>query len=283
MSLLIADSGSTKTDWRFADESGRLHQFHTEGYNPYYVAETYISASLRENLLPALEQLGEPVRQVFFYGAGCANSEKNALMRETLAGVFGAAEIDVQSDMLGAARALCGRREGIAAILGTGSNSCYYDGAQIVENRPSLGYTLGDEGSGADIGKQLVRAFLYGNLPAALTERFEKRFALDRAAILEKVYRQPFPNRFLASFSKFVYQNLNEQMMTDLVVSSFRAFFDTHICRYEKAKQVQLHCTGSVGFYFSNLLRRVAEEKGIALGTVTESPIAGLALYHLGE
>ncbi|TND08856.1 MAG: hypothetical protein FD123_1710 [Bacteroidetes bacterium] len=166
MYTLIADSGSTKTDWRLAGPGGQLHQAQTEGYNPYYISEDDMAAGLRKHLQPQLMSLGvNTVQQVFFYGAGCANEEKCKTVSAAIRSVFRPDLVEVHSDMLGAARALCGRRAGIAAILGTGSNSCFYDGNQIVSARPSLGYVLGDEGSGAHLGKQLVRAFLYGDLP----------------------------------------------------------------------------------------------------------------------
>jgi len=283
MPMLIADSGSTKTDWRLAGTDGRVQQFQTEGYNPYHMDAAQITTSLYASLVSQLSAVSDPPRQIFFYGSGCANEEKCGQLRQALSVVYPQAKIEVHSDLLGAARALCNRSAGIAAILGTGSNSCYYDGHMIADSRPSLGYALGDEGSGAHIGKQVLRAYLYGDLPAAISERFRQRFQLDRAGALEQLYRKPFPNRFLASFSKFVFQNRDDAFLAELVLNSFRAFFDAHICRYAQHRSVQMHCTGSVGFYFSNFLRQVAEEKNVSLGTVTESPAAGLLLYHLGE
>jgi glucosamine kinase len=278
---LIADSGSTKTDWRLASGSLVLRQFQTEGYNPYHMDAERITDSMRKYVLA--ETGAELPQAIHFYGAGCGGEEKAAVVKNALLQLFPQAEVNVNSDMLGAARALCQRNAGMAAILGTGSNSCLYNGESIVDNRPALGYMLGDEGSGAHIGMALVRLFMYDEMEAGLRERFLKRFPLSVADILNQVYRQPLPNRFLAGFSKFVYQNIEHQQCIEIVVGSFRAFFKHHILRYENAQQLPLHVTGSVGFYYSNLLRRVAEEQGIALGTVTETPIAGITVYHTGE
>jgi N-acetylglucosamine kinase-like BadF-type ATPase len=285
--ILIADSGSTKTDWRLIDGQEKIRQMSTAGINPYFQSTEEIAASaIKGGLLPSFdaEKLdAAAVKEIFFYGAGCGAEAKKKTVEEALRSSFSKAQIVVETDMLGAARALCGKEPGIAAILGTGMNTCYYDGVNIIDNKPSLGYVLGDEGSGAHIGKAFIQAFLNKELPEAISKRFTERFSLSKEEILDHVYRQPYPNRFLASFSKFIYQNLKEQYIIDLVASCFHLFFEKHVCRYEKHKELQLSCTGSVAFYYSNILRAVAAEKGIALRTIVENPIAGLTLYHLGE
>ena len=191
--------------------------------------------------------------------------------------------IEINSDLLGAARSLCGKNPGIAAILGTGANTCYCDGGEIAENRTSGGFILGDEGSGAHIGKTFVQAFINDEMPEELAARFFARFNLSKDDIIDAVYRKPMPNRFLASFSKFIYQNLKEQFVIDLVAGCFDLFFDKYICRYAKYREVKLSCTGSVAFYYSNILRAVAANKGVKIDTISETPIAGLTLYHLEE
>ncbi|MDQ3111427.1 MAG: N-acetylglucosamine kinase [Bacteroidota bacterium] len=281
MNLLIADSGATKTDWRFIDGNRAILAFRSEGYNPWLVEAEQMEESMRREVLVQLgNQLPE---QICFYGAGCGTPEKKEIVASVLSKLFGNAAIEVHTDLLGAARSLCGPEHGIAAILGTGSNSCSFDGVNIVENRPSLGYVLGDEGSGAGLGKELLRKFLYDDLDLKLKENFVKRFNLSRAEILDHIYKQPLPNRYLASFAKFIFQNIEHPQCSGIVIESFRAFFTHHILRYPGAKELPLHVTGSVGFYFSNLLRRVAEEQGVRLGRVTETPIAGLLNYHIGE
>jgi N-acetylglucosamine kinase-like BadF-type ATPase len=280
MSLLLADSGSTKTEWRFLEDDGRQLSFFTEGFNPYHRTEEEIEAGIKALVLPLLE--GNVPDRIHFYGSGCT-PERKGIIESSLETVFGKKEIFVASDLLGAARGLCGKEAGIAAILGTGSNSCSYDGDKILENRPALGYVLGDEGSGAAMGRELVRLFLYGELEEQLRLNFEKRFSLDKAKILDAVYRQPMANRFLASFGKFIFQNISHPQCSELVIQNLRGFIKHHILHYPQVNGWPLHVTGSIGFYFSNLLRRVAEEQGVRLGRITETPMAGLVNYYSGE
>jgi len=281
MNLLIADSGSTKTDWRFIDSNRKIIAFRSEGYNPYLISGTQMEESLRREVLVPLGS--NTPTMLFFYGAGCGTDANKYAVKKSLTTIFPTTSIEINTDLLAAARSLCGPEKGIAAILGTGSNSCHFDGNSIVANNPSLGYILGDEGSGAALGKELIRMFLYDTLEIRLKEKFVNRFNLTKEIILEKVYREPLPNRYLASFSIFIYQNIEHSQCVDLVVENFRSFFKHHILRYTNAVDLPLHVTGSVGFYFSNLLRRVAEEQGIRLVRVTETPIAGLLNYHIGE
>jgi glucosamine kinase len=281
---LVADSGSTKTAWRLIDEQSRIHQISTQGFNPYFQDEKQIGGVLKDeffNQLPDNIQLQN--LEIFFYGAGCSSEEKKLVVKRALIDVFPGADVFVEHDLLAAARATCGHKEGMAAILGTGSNSCWYDGKNIIENIPALGFILGDEGSGAHIGKTFICAYLNKEVPDAIAKRFFERFKYSKEDILDTVYKKPFPNRYLASFSKFVYQNLKEQYMVDMVAGCFNQFFDRHICKYPVHKKLKLSVVGSVGFYFSNILRRVASEKGVEIETIIEAPISGLSLYHLEE
>ncbi|MCW3101825.1 MAG: hypothetical protein JWO09_265 [Bacteroidetes bacterium] len=279
--ILIADSGSTKTDWRLIDDEQKIRQFSSQGINPYFQTNEEIASIIRNELLPGLPPGTEKGPELFFYGAGCRAADKNELVKNALSEVFPDAKISVETDMLGAARSVCGHNPGIAAILGTGMNTCVYDGKQITENRTSLGYILGDEGSGAHLGKTFITDFLNDELPAALSERFKERFKLTKDEIINSVYKKPMPNRYLAGFSKFIYQNLKEQYMIDLVSGCFSGFFEKHICKYPQHRELKLSCAGSVAFYYSNILRAVAENKGVNIDTVVETPIAGLTLYHL--
>ncbi|MCK6649532.1 MAG: N-acetylglucosamine kinase [Bacteroidia bacterium] len=284
--ILIADSGSTKTDWRLIDEEKNIHQFQTQGLNPYFHTSEQIAEIIQHELVSKFSNtinFSGSKLSIHFYGAGCKVEDKKTLVKDALLKLFPSAEVYVESDMLGAARALCGRSPGIAAILGTGSNTCYYDGNKIVENRTSTGFILGDEGSGAHIGKTFIQAFLNDELPEELAIRFQERFKLNKDEIIDAVYRKPLPNRFLASFSKFVYQNQKEEYILQLLITCFEQFFDKHVCKYSRHKQLQLNCVGSVAFYYSNILRGVADKKGVIMGTIVESPISALTLYHLGE
>lgn len=282
--ILIADSGSTKTDWRFIDDKNYIHQANTQGINPYFVNSDDISKILENELLPALPAYIQNEKiEIYFYGAGCSSFEKCNDVKAGIRKVFPNATITVEHDLLAAARALCGHKEGLAAILGTGSNSCFYNGKDIIQNQPSLGFILGDEGSGAFLGKQLICDFLNEEMPKEISERMKDRFKLSKDEVLENVYKKPFPSRYLASFSKFIYQNLKHEYCNKLVIDAFKLFFERHICKYPRKGELPLGIVGSVGFYYSNIISRIAEEKGIPMGKVLESPIAGLTLYHLGE
>jgi N-acetylglucosamine kinase-like BadF-type ATPase len=202
------------------------------------------------------------------------------LIRDVLVAFFPEAHIEVWHDLLAAAHALCGTEEGIACILGTGSNSCYYDGATIVDNVTSLGYVLGDEGSGAYLGKRMVADYLRKDLPEKLWDQFKKRFPFDRDEILDRIYTQEMPSRFLGSFSHFIFQHLKEPYCYKLVYDSFGEFFEKNVMKYNRYEELKVHFTGSVAFYFSDILRQVAADKQITVKNILENPIAGLTLYH---
>ena len=275
--ILIADSGSTKTDWRQIDASGNIHQAKTSGLNPYHQDAAEMEQVLRQELRP---QVDSKVKQVYFYGAGCANEAAEQTVVQALQSVFPEAALEVRSDLWAAARALCGHESGIACILGTGANSCLYDGTEITDNVPPLGYILGDEGSGAYLGKELLNRYLKRDMPEPLSRQFAKRYSVTTEAVLERVYRQSQANTYLASFAKFAFHHLKHPYMMRLVYDGFQAFFDKNVSRYEGFQQYKVHFTGSIAFYYSNILRQVANDRGITVQNILESPIAGLTLYH---
>jgi glucosamine kinase len=276
--ILIADSGSTHTTWALVDrDSSDVLYCETPGINPYYQDEDEMVAVLSDEFSMDINQ----VRKIYFYGAGCANPEKCALVGRALMRFFGICEIDVQSDLMAAARALLGRGSGIAAILGTGSNSCYYDGQKIVSNVPPLGFILGDEGSGAVLGRTLVGDILKKQVPEQICSRFFERYQLSAADILERVYRHPFPNRFLAGFTHFIADNIEEEAMSDLVRKAFAAFFVRNITLYPEATGLPVNFVGSVAYEFRELLKEAAAITGFGVGQIMRSPVAGLIRYHL--
>lgn len=279
--ILIADSGSTKTDWRLISEDQTITPFQTQGISPFFQTAAEIKDILKKELTD--KNPGMNPSSIYYYGTGCKHPDKKRIIQEALKYHFPEADIEVESDMLGAARALCGRQPGIAAILGTGSNTCYYDGSIIIENRTSGGFILGDEGSGAHIGKTFVQHFLNDELPTEIATRFSERLKFTKDDIIDAVYRKPLPNRFLASFSKFVFQNIKEPFMIQLVSSCFDQFFEKQVCKYKQSDSVALSCSGSVAFYYNAILKDVAVKKGIQIGSIVESPIAALTLYHLEE
>lgn len=277
--ILIADSGSTKTDWRMIASTGEISQARTVGFNPYFQDTDSIATELAKSLKPAVN---EAITEVYYYGTGCGTESSCAIVRQAIQQVFSeATTVSVASDLLGAARALCGHEVGIACILGTGSNSCYYDGGQISYQIPNLGFWLGDEGSGGNLGKILVTNYLLKDLAPDLEAKFEKRFPnTTRDLVLENAYKKPFPNRYFASFSKFLFDNRSHPQAYRLVYDSFDLFFQKYICKYPDYKQLKIHFTGSVAFYYSDILRQVANDKGVTVKNIMETPIAGLTLYH---
>lgn len=280
--ILIADSGSTKTSWRLLQPKGYTLQAKSVGMNPYYQDTASIIQILNDlfftQLFPSL-QTPQEVSEIYFYGAGCATPERCQIVEVGLKQVFPFAKIEVHSDVLGAARALCGQEAGIACILGTGSGATLYDGKNIIQSAISLGFWLGDEGSGGYLGKKVVTDFLNQEMPMHLSLLFTKRYQLTRENVLENI-NKPFPNRYFASFSKFFFDHLTEPYCYESVYQSFALFFDRRVCKFENYQKYKVHFTGSVAFYYANVLRQVANDKGIALRNIIEEPIAGLVLYH---
>ena len=276
--ILIADSGATKTDWRVIDHLGKIHQAKTQGFNPVYQGFEQIRDEINKNLLGQIE--GLKIDRVFYYGAGCTGLENCEIINKALAFSFPEAEIEINDDLLAAARSLCDHEKGIACILGTGSNSCLYDGKSIIDHIPPLGYILGDEGSGAYLGKILLRDFIRGSMPNKLRSKMKDKFNLDKAAIIDKVYNQDRPSRFVAGFAKFIFDNIRDPYAHQLVYNGFRDFFNSSILRYSDHQKIKVHFSGGIAFNFNNILRQVAEENGVTVGNIAENPIAGLTLYH---
>lgn len=274
--ILIADSGSTKTDWQLGTEV-----YHTQGINPVLQDEATITQILRDELLPQMAKNGgaELVDSVCFYGSG-VRPEKEPVMRQILQRVFLYAKmVEAYSDMLGAARALCDHNEGIASILGTGSNSCLYDGKWMAKNAVSLGFILGDEGSGATLGKRFVYALYRGKLSKEILSDFEQETGLSLAAIINKVYREPMPNRFLASLSKYIHSRIHEPDIRALVIGNFRDFFREYVTFYNRP-ELPVSFVGSIAWYYQEELREAAVAEGFQVGTILQTPLEGLVRYH---
>ena len=286
--ILIADSGSTKTDWCLCHEGTIVSTMQTQGINPYHQNEEAIEQVLREELLPQLTTLcaGKPCPytdlNIVFYGSGCANTTASGRIKEAIEKVLGTTNATIHSDLLGAARALCGHDEGIACVLGTGSNSCLYNGKEIVANTPPLGYILGDEGSSAVLGRRLVGDCLKNQLPEAIRDEFLAEYNLTQEIILEKVYRQPLANRFLASLTPFLSKHREVPEIHKLLVESFTDFFVRNVKQYRRP-WLPIHFVGSIANAFSSELREAAESLGMELGNIMQSPMEGLVRYHGSE
>lgn len=270
--ILIADSGATKTDWCLGKNKADAQVVQTQGINPFHQSKEHIAQVLIEELLPQLPT-DEHITHIHFYGAGCT-PEKSLIVKEELAKLFPDAIIDVQSDLLGAARALCGKEKGIACILGTGSNSCEFNGKEIVRNTPSLGYILGDEGSGASLGRILIGDWLKGQLPTALGDAFAHEYNLTQNDIIERVYRQPLANRFLANFTPFLHKHRTEPTIHTLLVGEFTRFFLRNVMTYDTT--LPIHFVGSIAHYFSEELTEAAQSLDLTIGRILRAPMEGL-------
>ena len=273
--IIIADSGSTKVDFRIIDNGGKVHKAACSGMNPVYVGQAAMQEALTAQVLPVS---GKKVDTVYFYGAGVIGETADKV-RGAFAEVFDYDLIYVESDMLGAARALFGDREGIACILGTGSNSCYYDGRRIVRNVRSGGFILGDEAGGADLGKRLLKAVVKGLLPEQLQSEFDERYHLDYAAIVRHVYREPEPGKFLGSFSPFLEEHIDHPYINALVSGAFNDFIRMNVMQYD-CYHLDVSFIGSVAEVYRDILARCLDDAGIRLGTILRSPIDALVHYH---
>lgn len=277
--ILIADGGSTKTDWRLIAEHTETKSVQTVGFNPYLSTSAEIEEILWKELDPFISN--RSLKQVFYYGAGCSTNAKNEIVAEAIGKLFPHAEICIYHDLLGSARASCGETTGIACILGTGSNSCLYDGTRIVENVLSLGYFFGDEGSGAALGKMLLTAYLHDDLPSDLKSGFNTSYGLSLENILDAIYNQPKPNRFLASFSEFIFAFREHPFVRNLIIENFKAFFRYFVMRYPGYADLPVNCVGSVAYYYEPALRSVALDLGIRVNKIIRNPIEGLVDYHV--
>jgi len=280
--ILIADGGSTKCSWCQLDDAHNRVYFNTEGYNPDFIDTAGIVASLTQNLPDTLPR--EQVSDVYFYGAGVSSAQKAEVIAAALRQLFPKAKAHVTEDLLAAARALLGRKPGFAAILGTGTNSCLYDGKKITYNVDSLGYFLGDEGSGSFFGKRLLRDYLRGLLPDGLQEIFRETYSLSsRNDILDRLYNQPLPNRYLASFAKFAYDHNNVSYCREIVLDGFETFFQNLVLHYPRFQEYSFNCIGSVGYNFRDVLTQVAKSHGMEVGKISRSPIDDLVTFHEKE
>lgn len=274
--ILVADSGSTKTHWILFKDGKISDPFISCGINPFYQDTDsivkLISATLASNVIIQPDH-------IYFYGAGCAN-QKEIIVYNALQQIYPTAKIFVGSDLLGAARALCQNNSGIACILGTGSNSCYYDGKEIVSHVSPLGYILGDEGSGAVLGKKLISDILKNQLPEIISEKFFETYQLNVNSILDSAYKQPFPNRYLAQFSKFISTNIDIPEIENIVLESFEEFITRNILQYEQVSSSNIYFTGSIAYYFKPQLIKSLEKFSLKPSKITQAPLEDLINYH---
>ncbi len=274
---LIADSGATKAEWCLLN-SGKKKTIFTQGISPYFLNTEQITALLTKELLPKLKNVR--IDEVYYYGTGCANPANAKSVKKAIHKIIPAKKIEVTHDLMAAARALCGREKGIACILGTGSNSCYYNGKKIIKNSPGLGYVLGDEGSGAYLGKKVIQYYLYGTFDEELNGRFDNTYRTNSVEILENVYKKPLPNRYLASFTRFLADNRGHYMIENIIEDGLNDFFFSHLCKYRETWTLPISFAGSVAFGFKDVLQQLCDSYEFELGKVLKNPMDGLVAYH---
>jgi glucosamine kinase len=281
MYVIIADSGSTKTDWILLQDSKIIKRIKTIGFNPYFQTKDQINLEILNHLKPLLSSYLHEVSEVNYYGTGCSTAENCKLIEECLQLTLDIPKISVSHDLLAAARALCKREWGIASILGTGSNSCLYNGKDILENVPSTGYLWSDYGGGSQIGKYFIKEYFEETLPKELAEAFENA-GYNREVILNNVYKKSVPGKYLASVSLFVSQHMDHPFVIKILTDCFDSFFVQQISKYSDSKKHKVHTVGSIGFHYRELIARVAKKHGYEIGNVIQSPIEGLIQYHSG-
>lgn len=278
MKKLIADSGATKTTWSLVSE-GKTKTLLTAGISPYFFSPAEIAALLQKDLIPKLK--GQQIEAIHFYGTGCATPENSKLVQQGLKGAFPAVKkITVESDLVGAAKALCGKEKGIASILGTGSNSCVYNGKRITRNNPAPGFILGDEGSGAYLGKKTVQYFIYNTFDEDLMHKFQLKYNTNYREILQRVYKEPWPNRYLASFAPFLSENRGHYMVENIIEDGLSDFFQTHLYKYPETWTYPIHFMGSIAWHFKDVIKELCLSFELQLGNIVKSPMPGLIKYH---
>jgi hypothetical protein len=274
---LIVDSGSTKAEWCVLSENQPV-SYYTTGLSPYFLNESQIVEVIVSSLLPQIGSI--VVDEIYFYGTGCKNPVNNAFVKKALLRVFPNAFVEVNHDLFGAARGLCGNASGIACILGTGSNSCSFDGKTILKNSPGIGYILGDEGSGAYLGKKVLQHYLYKTFDGDLLYRFDEKYNLTAEEILDKIYKQPLANRYMATFAMFLQENRGHYMIENIIEDGINDFFFNHLLMYEEKNEFPIHFLGSVAFGFQEVIRSIGVDYGFNIGKVVKNPMSGLIEYH---
>jgi len=278
MNILIADSGSTKCEWCLLYGDGKKKKVDMQGISPYFLDTAGIKEVLSRELLPALKSL--TVDEVFYYGTGCINPDNRKIVQKAIRGAFPGAIVQVTHDLMGAALSLCGDTKGVACILGTGSNSCYFDGKRIVKNSPGLGFVLGDEGSGAYLGKKVLQYYLYNTFDEDLRYKFDAKYATNSKEILDAVYKQPLPNRYLASFALFLVENRGHYMVENIIEDGLNDFFFNHLCKYRESWNLPIHFVGGVAYGFRDVVKELCSTYEFELGRILQKPMDGLIKYH---
>ncbi len=275
--MLIADSGSTKCEWCYVSQ-GKKKIVETPGISPYFLDEVQVAAVIRDHLLPAMPTM-KPVL-IFFYGTGCGAPVNRKRIRQALALIFPAARIDVQDDLTGAARGVCGTGKGVVGILGTGSNAGYYNGKKIVKNSPGIGYILGDEGSGAYLGRKVLQYYMYRTFDEILLAKFNEKYHTTASEILDEVYKKPLANRYIAGYAMFLAENRGHYMVENILEDGINDFFFYHLCKFGEVWKVPVHFIGSVAFGYQDVVLELCKSYEWEPGNILKKPMEGLIRYH---
>lgn len=275
--VLIADSGATKAEWCLLSGKKKETLF-TAGISPYFLSLDAIHDLVQKEVAKGLKNI--TVETIFFYGTGCANPENAKGVKKALQAVFPSAHVSVNTDLIAAARALCGNQKGIVCILGTGSNSCYYNGKNIVRNSPGIGYVLGDEGSGAYLGKKVLQYYLYETFDEDLRSRFDAKYVTTPVEILDSVYKKPLPNRYLASFTLFLAENRGHYMIENIIEDGLNDFFFQHLNKYNEVWKYPVNFVGSVADGFKDVIKSLCNSYEFELGKILKNPMEGLVKFH---
>jgi len=277
VNILIADSGATKCEWCLLHD-GKRKKLDTQGISPYFLDEAGIVMVIENELKPSIARW--QVDAVYYYGTGCKDPDNRKVVQRAIRRVFSGADVHVTHDLMGAALSVCGDSKGIACILGTGSNSCYFDGKKIAKNSPGLGFVLGDEGSGAYLGKKVLQYYLYNTFDEDLRYKFDAKYATNTSEILENVYKRPLPNRYLASFTLFLVENRGHYMVENIIEDGLNDFFFQHLCKYRESWKLPIHFVGGVAYGFRDVVRELCGTYEFELGTILQKPMDGLVKYH---
>ncbi len=274
---LIADSGSTKAEWCLM-KGNKVHTYFTQGISPYFLNKEQIRNLITTELVPSIGKIR--VDEVFYYGTGCMSKENNKIVKTALKEVFPEAYIEVDHDLAGAAKSVCGKEKGVACILGTGSNSCVYNGKKITKNSPGLGYILGDEGSGAYLGKKVLQYYLYNTFDEDLKAVFDAKYVTNQSEILDHIYKKPLANRYLATFAMFLAENRGHYMIENIIEDGLNDFFFYHICKYTESWTSPIHFVGSVAYGFKDVIVSLCDNYEFTMGKILKNPMEGLVDFH---
>lgn len=275
--ILVADSGSTKADWILTQSENQSISFRTAGINPFFLSEKEIIEIFQNT--PEIQDYRDQVKEIYFFGAGCSSPDRRELISNALSKIFKNAFISVDIDLIASIYATTGLAKGICCIIGTGSNISYFDGKKIHDSKHGLGYILGDEGSGTYFGRKLITGFLYGTMPEELSKEFYAKYKINKESIIKRIYQEPSPNFYLASFAPFMSENLRHPYIIELIEKGFDEFIETNIKSYADYKLHTCHFVGSIAFHFSDILKRLCEEKEIKVGKILKHPIEELSLF----